>query len=58
MGVVGTRNVIAYTNNQYPKSAGTATFKLVFKFGDGEDLNAEFKLVVREKDMGYIDTFN
>lgn len=59
MGVVGTRNVIAYTNNQYQKSTGTATYKLVFKFGDGrEDIATNFKLNVNETDLGYIDVIS
>ena len=58
LGVVGTRNVEVQTSKSYPKSTGTATYKLGFKFGEGEDLSTKFKLVVQEKDMGYIDTFN
>lgn len=50
----GTRNVEIRTSKTYPKSTGTAAFKLVFKFGDGEDLSTKFKLVVQEKDMGHI----
>lgn len=55
---VGTRNADVQTSNLYPKSAGTAAFKLAFKFGDGEDLSTKFKLVVQEKDMGYISWFD
>lgn len=40
---------------KYPQSTGTATFNLVFKFGDGEDIATNFKLNVNETDLGYIE---
>lgn len=55
---MGTRNLTAKTQNSYPKSTGTATYKLVFKFGDGEDIATNFKLNVNETDLGYIDVIS
>lgn len=51
----GTRNVEIQTSNSYPKSTGTATYKLVFKFGDGDDIATNFNLNVNETDLGYIE---
>lgn len=53
LGVVGTRNIYVKSKKLYPKSTGTATYKLVFKFG--EDFSAKFPFYVVQKDLGYFE---
>lgn len=55
---VGTRDVEIQTSKTYPKSTGTATYKLGFRFGDGEDIATNFNLNVNETDLGYIEVIN
>lgn len=55
MDNVGNRNTQVKSIKKYPQSTGTATFNLVFKFGDGEDIATNFKLNVNETDLGYIE---
>ena len=53
LGVIGTRNIQAKSKKLYPQSTGTATYKLVFKFG--EDISVKFPFYVVEKDLGYFE---
>ena len=53
LDVVGNRNVTAKTKKTYPKSTGTATYKLVFRFGEG--FYAKFPFYVVQKDLGYFE---